>query len=238
MVFSLQRGNLLGDKLSVSIIVPALNEAGIIQNQLEYLRSLDDSAEIIVVDGGSADSTIELARKHAHSITAERGRGSQMNAGARIASGDILWFVHADCKPSKTSIHSIRKALEDKSVVGGGFYWKLDNFPRLMKYLQSTSNLKNRLKKTLYGDMGIFVREEVFKKIGGFKNIPLMEDMDFCKRLKRQGKVVILKDPMETSSRRWRKEGIIKVYVRNNLLKLAYRLGVSPAYLAKFYKFG
>lgn len=223
--------------LSVSIIIPSLNEAPNIARLLRYLREIAPGAELIVSDGDSADETVNIARPLAKCIVSTRGRGSQMNAGAKAADGDILWFIHADCMPHGQSIRALQDALADKSIVGGGFEYSLDSPGFRFRLVERLSNGKNRLLKLLYGDMGIFVRRDVFERIGGFRDIPLMEDMDFSRRLKKVGGIAILPFTMKTSARRWTEEGWAKNSVRSWLLQSAWALGFSPHNLARWYRF-
>jgi rSAM/selenodomain-associated transferase 2 len=223
---------------SVSIIIPTLNESENIEELLRYLRTFSPYAELIVSDGGSTDHTVQLAQPFSRIICSHPGRGRQTNAGARAASEDIFWFLHADCRPHPESLKAISRAMEDEAVVGGAFEYNLDHpgfFFRLTEFL---SNQKNRLLKIFYGDMGIFVRRDVFFRIDGFKEIPLMEDLDFCLRLKRSGKVVILPFRITTSARRWLEEGIVKNMLRNWILQIAWSCGADPEKLAKWYRFG
>ena len=224
-------------KMGLSIIIPTLNEAENIHNLLCYLKRLDYQAERIVADGGSSDDTVKKVGSLARIVSAPLGRGAQMNAGARIASGEILWFIHADCRPHPDSIRAIRSALADTRIVGGGFRYSLDISGFRYRLSEVTSNLKNRMLKLLFGDMGIFVRRGVFEKMGGYKEIPLMEDMDICRRMKKIGKIVILPLVMETSARRWIEEGWGKHSIRSWLLQSAWALGASPTFLAKWYQF-
>ena len=222
---------------SISVIIPTLNEAQNIEILLPYLKKLDDSIEIIVVDCNSTDDTIEKAKPFATVIQAPRGRGVQMNAGARVASGDILWFVHADCLPHKDSVSEMRKALTDPKVVGGGFEYNLVHPSLFFRYTEFASNRKNHILKLMYGDMGMFVRKELFHKMGGYKEIPIVEDMDFCRRLKKFGRIVIIPKRINTSTRRWQEEGVLKNLFRNYLLQIGWTVGVPPHILAKWYKF-
>ena len=223
--------------LSISVVIPALNEEGIIRSLLVYLRELDSNLEIVVSDGGSADSTVEEARPLSKIVHAPRGRGAQMNAGARTASGDILWFLHADTKPHPESIRSMQKVFSDDSVIGGGFRYSLEHPGFQFRLAETLSNMKNRAFKLLFGDMGIFVRRDVFEAMGGYLEIPLMEDMDFCHRLRRLGKIVILPQTIQTSARRWIEEGYVKHSIRSWTFQSAWILGVSPYVLAKGYRF-
>lgn len=223
--------------MRICAIIPTLNEEAQIDSLLAYLKNLDPHLQLIVSDGGSTDATVRIAGKQARVISAARGRGAQMNHGAAQVSEDILWFVHADCRPHPQSVRSIRQALLDPNTVGGAFEYNLDDRRFIFRLSEYLSNKKNKWLKLFYGDMGIFVRRAVFEKMGGYRQIPLMEDMDFCKRLKKMGTVVILPLKIGTSARRWRHEGILKNIVRNWALQLAWTLGASPEKLARWYRF-
>jgi rSAM/selenodomain-associated transferase 2 len=223
--------------LSISIIIPTLNEAEHIGDLIRQLVSMESCLEIIVSDGNSSDDTIAKAKPHAKIVQAPRGRATQMNAGADAATGDVLWFLHADCHPHPDSIGAIRQGLENHAIAGGGFEYNLDHPWPIFRLIEVTSNRKNRFLSLLYGDMGIFVRRDIFQRMGGFREIPLMEDMDFCKRLKRFGKIVILPQRIDTSARRWVEDGIITYLLRTQLLKIGWVLGVAPDTLARWYQF-
>ncbi len=223
--------------ITSSIIIPTLNEAQLIEKLLLDLKEFAPEAELIVVDGHSSDRTFEIARPLARTVLSPRGRGAQMNAGAREATGQVLWFLHADCRPHPDSLTAIQVALSDESIVGGGFQYNLDSPGIHYRLAERLSNHKNRILKLFYGDMGIFVRANVFWRMGGYKEVPLMEDMDFSRRLKRMGKTTILPLTMRTSARRWRREGWLKNIIRNWLLQIAWAAGVSPNILAKWYRF-
>ncbi len=224
-------------QISISAIIPTLNEQENIKSLLNYLRQLDCTLELIVADGGSVDETITESEGLSTVVHSARGRGVQMNAGAKIASGDVLWFLHADCQPHPDSIHAIKSALADPDVVGGGFEYALNHPGFRFRLVEFLSNRKNRLLQWLFGDMGIFVRREIFYRMGGYKEIPLMEDMDFSKRLKQHGKIVILPQRTKTSARRWIEEGYILNSLRSWALQSAWVLGASPYALAKWYRF-
>jgi rSAM/selenodomain-associated transferase 2 len=220
----------------ISIIVPTLNEADSLAPFLDHISQLG-ADEIIIADGQSIDETVKIAQSYTV-VQSERGRAVQMNTGARVAMGDVFWFVHADCYPHKKSVDVIRDSLSQSGVIGGAFEYNL-NAPgfryRLVEYL---SNKKNHRLGLVYGDMGIFVDRKMFFELRGYQNIPLMEDMDFCKRMKQQGKIVILPYRINTSARRWIEEGYFKNFLRNWMLQLAWAAGVSPFTLARYYKFG
>jgi rSAM/selenodomain-associated transferase 2 len=245
----------------LSIIVPVLDEAHRIGPLLAFLREAGREAghqasreanaearaetaatamvdlEVIVADGGSRDGTLDLVRPVARVVAAPRGRGTQMNAGAAVASGEVLWFLHADCVPHPDSIPALRRALLDPGLVGGAFEYSIDAPGAFHRLSDAVSNRKNRLAGLFYGDMGIFIRAEVFRALGGFREWPLMEDLDLCRRMKRAGKIVILPPRISTSAERWRKEGVFYNIVRNWSLQVAWHLGASPAALARFYAF-
>ena len=222
---------------TISIIIPTLNEAQLIEKLLRDLKEFAPETELIVADGHSSDRTFEIASPLARTVLSPRGRGAQMNAGARRTTGQVLWFLHADCRPHPDSLTAIQAVMADESIVGGGFQYNLDSPGIHYRLAERMSNLKNRMLKLLYGDMGIFVRADVFWEMDGFKEVPLMEDMDFSRRLKRMGKTTILPLTMRTSARRWRREGWLKNIVRNWLLQIAWTAGVSPNILAKWYRF-
>lgn len=223
--------------MTVSVIIPTLNEATTLPGLLEYLSRLNSDMEIIVADGGSEDSTIGIAQSIAKVVNSPRGRGAQMNAGANVAIGDILWFIHADCTPHPKSYNALIKTMCDSKVVGGGFEYSLNHPAFRFRITETWSNTKNRWFKMLYGDMGIFVRRNIFEGMGGYKEIPLMEDMDFSRRLKKEGRVVVLPYRMETSARRWIEEGYWKCNFRSTVLQSAWNMGVSPKILSRWYKF-
>ncbi len=222
---------------SISIIVPTLNEEAQIDSLLKHLKTIARRAEILVIDADSDDETCSIAAEYARVCASQRGRAVQMNRGAALAEGEILWFVHADCRPHAKSVDAILSVLKDPEVVGGAFEWILDAPGLYFRSVEFFSNWKNRIGKLVCGDMGIFVRKSVFEKMNGYAEIPLMEDMDFGKRLKREGKIVILPFRIITSARRWYDEGILKNVTRNWMLQILWSFGVSPETLKKWYRF-
>jgi len=222
---------------SISVIIPTLNEEKNITSALSYFTSLNPSLELIVTDGGSKDNKVVLSHSLAQVIDASPGRGAQINAGVQAASGDVLWFLHADCRSHEKSIEAMLKALADEKVVGGVFEYSLDDERPFFRLVEFFSNRKNHLLKLFYGDMGIFVQHQTFDAMGGYREIPLMEDMDFCKRLKTFGNIRILPYRIITSARRWHEEGIVKNITRNWALQIAWALGTSPEKLAIWYRF-
>ena len=222
-------------KQIVSIIIPTFNEAENINLLLKYVNKHFPVCEIIVTDGGSTDDTVSIADGLAKVVISNKGRAVQMNTGANAASGDVLWFLHADCIPAPKSIDLIIDALKDERIVGGGFRWGLSSSEWYYRYITYLAHIKNKVRQNLYGDMGIFVRADIFKKLKGYTEIPFLEDMDFCRKVKTMGKIVIIDDILWSSDRKLIKNGPVRTFIKNDIIKMAFRLGFSPEYLMKFY---
>ncbi len=230
---------------AISVIIPVWNEALLLRPLVERLRAISASssitdtntiAEIIVADCGSGDGTPESVEGLATIITSPRGRAVQMNRGAAGASGDILWFLHADCMPPQNAFDQIRASMADPEVVAGGFRWDLTGGRWYYSLATLLAHWKNRIKKNLFGDMGIFVRRTVFEDLGGYREIPAFEEVELAKRLRRRGKIVILDEKLPSSDRKLAAEGPMKAFIRNDILKILYSLGVSPERLAGMYR--
>ena len=221
--------------MKISVIVPVLNEEQSIQATLQSLTRLAPH-EIIVVDGGSRDRTVEIcAQFPIRFFTTERGRARQMNFGARQASGDILLFLHADTRLPHSALTDVAAALSDAACVGGRFDVELEGSHWMLKIIAALINCRSRATKIATGDQALFVRREIFERSGGYDEIPLMEDIAFCRRLKRLGGVACLRGRVITSARRWEKEGVWRTIFKMWTLKLGYLAGVPPARLKQFY---
>lgn len=218
--------------LSVSIIIPVLNEADRIG---DLLKHLPDNIETIVVDGGSTDSTVELAASHADQIiSSEKGRARQMNAGAAVASGEILLFLHADSFLPCNFLYDLHKfCVLDKSW--GRFDVRIGNEKRMFRIIEAMMNLRSRMTGICTGDQAIFMKRSVFNRVGGFAIIPLMEDIEISKRLRKISKPFCINNPTLTSARRWLEGGILPTILLMWWLRLAYHFGVSPEHLVKHY---
>ncbi len=221
--------------MNISVIVPVLNEEKSIAATLLALAPLQPY-ETIVVDGGSQDRTPEIAAEFGIKvIPSERGRARQMNRGAREARGEVLLFLHADTRLPPTAFGDIAGAMGDPRYVGGRFDVELDGKHWILPLIGRLISYRSRLSKVATGDQALFARREVFRRMGGFADIPLMEDIAFCRALKRLGEVACLRSRVVTSARRWEVDGVWRTIFRMWTLKLLYLTGVSPARLKQFY---
>jgi rSAM/selenodomain-associated transferase 2 len=221
----------------VSIIVPVLNEARRVPALLDRLAPHRDQAELVVVDGGSTDGTTEVARAAGwvRVLAAPRGRARQMNAGAVAAAGEVLLFLHADVALPPTALRDIQAVLADPRVVGGRFDVRLDNPRWVYRLVEAFMNARSRWTGIWTGDQAIFVRRAAFERLGGYPDIPLMEDVEFSRRLKRTGRRAALRSRVLASARKWEREGALRTIVLMWALRFLYMAGVSPARLHRWY---
>jgi len=223
------------DGFRISVIIPVLNEANAIeaiQTDLEPFR--EAGHEIIVVDGGSSDKTTELASHFANRVIhASAGRAIQMNAGAAAASGELLWFLHADTRVPAEAANILQQAIREGDW--GRFDLRLSGKHPLFRLIEQMISLRSRLTGIATGDQGIFVRQQLFRDIGGFPEIPLMEDIALSKILRSVQRPRCLRLRLETSSRRWEERGILRTILLMWRLRLAYFFGTDPAELARRY---
>jgi rSAM/selenodomain-associated transferase 2 len=213
-----------------------LNEEKTLGRCLSSLR-LSEYEELIVVDGGSVDATTSIAREYTDKvINSEKGRGAQMNAGAETADGDILLFLHADCVLPEEGFNVIREIISDAKVSAGGFRLSIEHPAFAFRIIERGANLRSALTRLVYGDQGLFIRKEMFLNLGGFKEIPLMEDVEISQRLKRAGKIAFVNPPIRTLPRRWLKEGPMYTTLRDWAIAIAYTVfKVRPEKLIKHY---
>ncbi len=221
----------------LSIVVPALGEAANLARLLPALRAAAPGAEIIVADAGSDDGTRDVATcvPGVTMLTCERGRARQMNAGARAAHGDTLLFLHADTVLPAGFEAAIMRALAEPGVVAGRFDVRLDNPRWAFRMIASLMNLRSRWSGISTGDQALFVRRDVFEALGGFPDIPLMEDVELTRRLKRRGRQAALRERVTTSARKWEREGVTRTIGLMWTLRFLYACGVSPARLHRWY---
>lgn len=221
----------------VSIVVPVLDEAPGIAVCLRRLRRDFPECDLVVVDGGSRDGTAELAAEHARVVPSAPGRGRQMNAGAAANHGEILWFVHADCTIPAAALPALLTAMADPNVVGGGLTLRFDQRSAGLRWLAVTSNARARL-GWVFGDQAMFVRRSVFESLGGFPEIPLMEDLELSRRLRRRGHLVVLPMACTASARRLVQHGPWRMTLLMQVLKAQYLLGVEPERIRRRYEAG
>ncbi len=225
--------------MKISVVIPVLNEGDQIGEILSALERAAAGAtyEVIVVDGDPAGSTIrQIADSGIIAITSGPGRARQMNAGAARASGEILLFLHADTHLPEKAFARITGALAGSRFIGGAFDLGIQNGRRIFQLIGRCASLKHRLTRVPYGDQAIFVRRQYFQEIGGYPEIPLMEDIELMKRIKRKGwPIIILPDAVKTSSRKWEKDGVAYTIFRNWTLQTLYLLGIPAEKLVKYY---
>jgi rSAM/selenodomain-associated transferase 2 len=221
----------------LSIIIPVLNEGDGIVAALDGLADLRAlGVEVIVVDGGSRDATVQRARARADRvISAPRGRALQMNAGAEKACGDVLLFLHADTRLPADADHIVLNGLARSGRAWGRFDVRIDGERLLLVAVARLMNIRSRLTGIATGDQAIFVRRDAFHTVGGFPAIPLMEDIALSKRLKRVSRPLCLRACAVTSGRRWDKNGVVSTVLLMWRLRLAYFFGADPKALARQY---
>ncbi len=220
----------MGQRLSV--VIPVLNEAENIGTLLDGLADVDD---IIVVDGGSTDGTADLlASSGVRTITASKGRAMQMNAGAAVSKGDILLFLHADTQMPSSFLSDLAE-FDASNRPWGRFDVRFDSVTPTLSLIAFMMNWRSRLTGICTGDQAIFMRREAFDSVGGFADLPLMEDIEISRRLRLLNRPYCIVEPVTTSSRRWRSGGVWRTILLMWSLRLRYFFGVSPETLAKRY---
>lgn len=229
----------------ISIIIPVLNEATTIEATLTILQDTPN-IEVIVVDGGSRDQTLTIVNFFSKRLTSlsikiistNAGRSHQMNAGAAIAKGDILLFLHGDTYlPPKFNL-LLLEALQDAVTIAGAFELQINAELPGLRLVEKMVNMRSRFFSLPYGDQAIFMKKSVFEEIGGFPNLPIMEDFELMLALRKLGKIVIISAPVITSGRRWQKLGVVKTTLLNQLIIAGYFIGISPNLLFLWYRQG
>ncbi|MBD2664769.1 glycosyl transferase, family 2 [Richelia sinica FACHB-800] len=220
----------------ISIIIPTWNEE---KNIARVISGIQSSAnlEIILVDGGSQDNTVNLAKAlNVTVISSPPGRAVQMNIGAAVASGDILLFLHADTKLPPDFETFIRAALQQPGVVAGAFTLAIDAPQWGLRLVEWGVKWRSLLWQLPYGDQGIFLTKSMFMEIGKFPELPIMEDFELMQRLKKRGKITIVPVPVMTSARRWLKKGIFRTTLINQIVIIGYLLGIAPERIRAWYR--
>lgn len=221
----------------LSIVIPVLDEARNLEALLPALESACPGAEVVVVDGGSEDGTPEVIARFpwVTLVGSPRGRARQMNAGAAAARGDVLLFLHADTRLPTGAAAAVLAALDDPAIVGGRFDVAFDNTRPAFRMIAALMNLRSRLSGICTGDQAIFVKRRTFEALGGYPDIPLMEDIELTRRLKRAGRLACLRERLVTSARKWEREGIIRTIVLMWTLRFLFFCGVAPGRLHRWY---
>jgi rSAM/selenodomain-associated transferase 2 len=229
--------------MKISVVIPVYREKGISALLDDLLRRIESDraigeTEIAVVDGApEADTLARIAEKPVTRLSSPPGRGVQLNCGARATGGDVLLFLHADTILPENAFGLIRLALHDTDIAGGAFSLSYEPRTPGLSFITTLANLRSRRTRVPYGDQAIFVRRRVFEEIGGFLPIPIMEDLEFMTRLRKEGhRIRILDMPVRTSARRQLHEGIVRCTLRNLCLRLLYHCGVPPGILAGLYR--
>lgn len=225
----------------ISIITPVFNEEKNIKSFLVHLDSLEGDFEFILVDGGSSDRTIEEAQKwkdsfnhHIIILEAGRGRAIQMNKGADASQGDILLFLHVDCFIEKDALTLIKKTIYEKNAIGGGFMQKFSSPDLFLEFGSAVGNLRVSMTKIFYGDYGIFIKKGVFWNIGGYDEIPFLEDVELCRKAKKHGQLIQINSRIVTSPRRYLKKGKVRLAAAFMLANIFNMVGWRPGFLWKY----
>jgi rSAM/selenodomain-associated transferase 2 len=219
------------------VIIPVLNEAKNLEGILSRLYTICPGADVIVVDGGSEDGTSAVVCQFpwVTYLAGRRGRASQMNAGATVANGEVLLFLHADTLLPAGAAAAIFEAFNDPEVVAGRFDVSFDNPRPIFTIIAYFINLRSRLTKICTGDQALFVRRKTFEELGGYPDIPLMEDVELAKRLKKIGGMACLRSKVTASARKWEQGGVFRIILLMWALRFLYFIGVSPDRLHRLY---
>jgi rSAM/selenodomain-associated transferase 2 len=219
----------------ISVIIPTLNEEGNLAVALRQLADRPD-VELIIVDGGSTDHSVEIAQKStSYVFHARAGRAQRMNLGARHATGDILLFLHADTFLLPGALDEIQRRIISDGAVGGAFDLQIDSRRRLFRVIARVASRRSRWLRLPYGDQGIFVWRQVFEALGGFPEIPIMEDISFTRRLRRAGRLTFIRSGLVTSGRRWSVHGVVRTTLVNWWVTMLFFLHVPPSQLRRIY---
>ena len=209
----------------ISVVIPIYNEEKILETNTSFFDGLSKEAELIFVNGESTDKHVELAANYGKVLHCEKGRARQMNCGAMHARKDILLFLHADNCISAGALESIEKKVYCSGVVGGCLMQRINKKGLTYRLIEAQGNIRSRGSRIFYGDQGIFVRRDVFNRLGGFPDVPIFEDVLFSEKLKEQGKTAVLSDKIIVSARRWEKRGIVRTTLMFIVLLIMFKMG-------------
>ncbi|MGY6529897.1 MAG: TIGR04283 family arsenosugar biosynthesis glycosyltransferase [Cyanobacterium sp.] len=222
----------------LSIIIPVLNEEVFIKQNISFFVRLHSNHDVIFVDGGSNDNTREVIINNGLNMVSSpvACRSYQMNLGAKSAKGNLLLFLHGDTLLPSNYYQQIETILSQSGVVAGAFNLMIEGHNFLFKFICNMVKVRSHLWSLPYGDQGIFMKKETFEMIGGFPEIPIMEDFALVKKLQKRGKIKIANSAVTTSARRWKKLGILKTTIINQIIIIGYYLKINPHKLAKIYR--
>jgi len=233
-----QRAQSRAARPQITVVIPTLNEVDNLPATLAPLKGRND-IEVIVVDGGSRDDTCGTASRYgARVLHSAPGRARQMNTGADAAKGDVLLFLHADTLPPTDFAPRIRNVLSHPDVVAGAFRLKINATGVALRLVEWGANLRSRWFQLPYGDQGIFISTQAFRAAGGFPELPIMEDVEFIRRVRRRGRIAVVASDAVTSARRWRRLGVVRTTLLNHLILTAFFLGFCPNRLVAWYRGG
>ena len=223
-----------GASFMIAVIIPTLNEAELLPETLSCIRANKAACEMLVVDGGSGDETVQLAEAGGARVihSPKRQRAIQMNLGAQEARSDIFLFLHADTWIGPNALQQIEKTLDQPGLVGGGFARSFQSASPVLRVTCRIGECRSRLLGWFFGDQGIFARRSAFERAGGFRELPLFEDIDFCRRLSRFGTMTTLRPPIVSSSRRFDARGSVRTTISDVWLTMRYLCGADPVKLA------
>lgn len=225
----------------LSIVIPALNEAGTLAATLERIRAgaaeANVAVEVVVVDGGSRDATVEIARAGGARVAngARANRAEQMNAGAAIARGEVVLFLHADTLLPLGYLAQVRTLLARPGAIAGAFPLAISGSDPALRLVEWGVRLRSRWGQLPYGDQGLFLRADTFRDLGGFPVLPLLEDVEFVRKVRDRGRIELAPEAVVTSGRRWQQLGVWETTLLNQFILLGYRAGVAPTRLAQWY---
>jgi len=222
--------------MKLSVIVPAHNEEATLGQTLVHTCERVQPHELFVANVSSTDRTGDIARRHAQVLTLQSTRGAALNQAAALATGDVLLFLHADTLLPSGAAALIEQALEDPTVVGGAFRLRLDDPSWLARLVSGGANARSALLGTFFGDQGLFVRRDVFARVGGYRDWSVMEDLEIVSRLRRQGRLALLKSNVVTSARRHRRSGWVKTLATVWVICVLFRLGVPSEAMLRLYQ--
>jgi len=219
----------------ISIVIPIYNEENSLRENALHFQTLSQKAELIFVDAASTDQSIALAKQYGRVLQSKKGRGRQMNYGADFAQADILFFMHADSFIDRQALYAIQNRINREDIAGGCLTQEINKKGIIFRILEAQGNLRARISRVFYGDQGIFVKKDIFFGLGGFPQVPVLEDVLFSKKLRQAGKTAVLANKIFTSPRRWERQGIIKATLTYCLISQLFRFGYPLEKISRLY---